>query len=116
MMTNSRVQYLKEYRKRNKTRINATTRAYRKRNPKLVTKYSILRQLRLIQATPKWVDLGAIYEIHMQCTQFYEQTGVRYVVDHIVPLNGRNVCGLHVPWNLQIITKEENLKKGNSHG
>ncbi len=67
-------------------------------------------------ASPKWLD--AIQKAQIQ--EFYDiasalntQCGGRHEVDHIVPLKGRNVSGLHVPWNLQILKKEENLSKGN---
>lgn len=43
-----------------------------------------------------------------------KESGVRYEIDHIVPVKGKNVCGLHVPWNLQLITKDENQRKGRS--
>jgi hypothetical protein len=61
------------------------------------------------RATPPWLAgplLERILEIYKACP-----TGL--VVDHIVPLNGDTVCGLHVPWNLQYLTPEENSRKNN---
>ena len=67
---------------------------------------AIARHKRTKQATPSWIDLKDLLVI-------YRDRPEGYHVDHIIPLNGRNVSGLHVPWNLQYLSKEDNLKKGN---
>lgn len=58
------------------------------------------------QAMPIWVNEKLIKEIYINCPKGYQ-------VDHIIPLNGIEVCGLHVPWNLQYLTPKENRIKGN---
>ena len=60
------------------------------------------------QATPTWADLDLINDVYLEAAYF------GYHVDHIIPLRGKLVCGLHVWDNLQIIPAQENLKKGNS--
>ena len=70
------------------------------------------------QATPPWLtrkqktEIRQLYQIAITMTR---TTGEQYVVDHIVPLRGESVCGLHVPWNLRVVTREENLMKSNKH-
>ena len=66
-----------------------------------------------LHATPKWVDWGAITAIYLECARITKETGIKHHVDHIVPLVNKGVCGLHVHWNLQIITAEENYAKNN---
>ena len=60
-----------------------------------------------------WVDRVEIEEIYRECTRISEETGVLHHVDHIVPILHPIVCGLHVPWNLQIIPASENIGKSN---
>lgn len=56
---------------------------------------------------PPWVDLQAL-------SNFYKNKPKGHAVDHIIPLKNPDVCGLHVPWNLQYLPKKENEVKGNS--
>jgi hypothetical protein len=69
-----------------------------------------------IQRTPAWMtkeQLAAIDKLYKQAAWLTRITGVRWHVDHIVPLKGKNVSGLHIPDNLQVIPAWENIKKGN---
>ena len=66
------------------------------------------------QACPPWVDdahMARIHEVYKLRREISEKTGVAHEVDHIVPLQGKTVCGLHVWWNLRVIPKEENNRR-----
>ena len=102
-------------------RSNEDRRQYRNtwkiNNPDLVRADTKHRRDKHKHATPRWLTT----EQRNQIRQFYldamtttRVTGVPYVVDHIVPLRGKDVCGLHVPWNLQVITRADNLAKSNN--
>lgn len=66
-----------------------------------------------LRATPVWVDHSRINEMYEAAVFLSKKTGKIYHVDHIVPLQSKIVCGLHVPWNLKLLTAEENQRKGN---
>lgn len=59
-----------------------------------------------LKATPSWANLEKIKEIYMNCPKGYH-------VDHIMPLRGKNSCGLHVEYNLQYLPAIDNIRKGN---
>ena len=63
----------------------------------------------IIKATPAWLTLDQKLSIH----QMYLNCPEGEQVDHIIPIKGKEVCGLNVPWNLQYLSKEANMKKGN---
>jgi hypothetical protein len=67
-----------------------------------------------LQATPLWADLEQIKRVYKACAKISERTGVEHHVDHIIPLQGKNVCGLHVEKNLAIISAKANLEKSNT--
>jgi hypothetical protein len=92
-----------DWQKRNKPTVNANTRK---------------RQAKKMQRTPSWLsdfDLLKIKCLYQVAAMRSRESGQEWQVDHIVPLQGKNVSGLHVPWNLQVIPKKDNLIKGNRY-
>ena len=83
---------------------------WEKKNPERTRWYVAARRARKRRASPPWL----IDEDHNQMRSIYIQAVERgLTVDHIIPLRGVTVCGLHVPWNLQLLTKTENCRKNN---
>jgi 5-methylcytosine-specific restriction endonuclease McrA len=69
-----------------------------------------------INATPNWLtkDHWILMDMEYQKARYLtDVTGIEWEVDHIIPIQGKNVQGLHVPWNLRVITAVENMSKGN---
>lgn len=95
---------------------NAATAAWRARNPQKNAAQTMRRQAAKIMRTPRWLtpeDWSSIKSKYSEARSMTLVSGVAHQVDHIVPLRGKSVCGLHVPWNLRVIPARENAKKSN---
>jgi hypothetical protein len=98
--------YLKEYRLKNKEKGKKYRRLYILNNRNSINANTAKRRAVKLNATPKFANLNKIKEIYKNCPKGFH-------VDHIVPLNSKVVCGLHVEWNLQYLPAKENLSKSN---
>jgi hypothetical protein len=86
---------------------------WKRKNPHVVAAHASIRSERLNKATPAWVDIKEIEAVFKVRDDTTARTGIQHHVDHYYPTQGKTVCGLNVPWNLQVITAEENLAKNN---
>lgn len=116
---------------KNREKILARTCAYQKANPELrksiVNRWfknhpdlaaakSANRRASKIQRTPQWLTKAhhlAIKSLYSLARKLTKELAIPMSVDHIIPLNGTDVSGLHVPWNLQVISSSENSSKSN---
>jgi hypothetical protein len=100
-----------EYRKTHKTEQAILESTWRKNNPGKAREKVRRYQAAKLNATPGWLSEDQIKEMQ----RFYETCPETHEVDHITPLQGHNVCGLHVPWNLQHLSVYENRSKKNKY-
>ena len=110
--------YKKKYNEANRERIAAQKKTYYYNNKeKFVGCRAALTAANAIYVAapqvPPWADLDAIKVFYKESHRLTKETGIKHNVDHIIPLNGELVSGLHVHTNLQVITAAENIRKHN---
>jgi hypothetical protein len=88
-------------------------RKWAKQHPHLFNAYGARYRASKSTQTPNWSDPELIYAIYLEANRLSIDTGIKYSVDHEVPLNSPYVSGLHTPDNLKIIPLVENVAKGN---
>jgi hypothetical protein len=119
--------YFREYRKKNPERTQRLRQKYNTSHAEELRQRSRIRKTKtgramdnarrraaMLNRIPAWVDWGAIRAIYAECKRLNREAGIiKYHVDHIFPLKGKTVSGLHVHNNLQIIPAIDNLRKNN---
>lgn len=106
-----------KYRLENPDKFKQSVKNWRLKNKEVMREHQAHRRALLLNATPSWLTepqkdhISQFYKAAHELTLF---TGIPHQVDHIEPLKGVNFRGLHVPWNLQILTANENRKKNNN--
>lgn len=112
------LEHKRKWRQENRDQHNAINRAWDAKNRHVKTALEGKRRAAKLLRTPKWLtqdDLFIIEEAYHLAKLRSNVLGIQYHVDHILPLQGKKVSGLHVPANLQVIPAKENLKKSNRH-
>lgn len=89
--------------------------AWKKRNKAAVNQEASRRRKNVRNATPPWADEQAIDYVYHAAQVIGEVYGGTPHVDHVIPINGKNVCGLNVHTNLQLLSRTANLQKGNRY-
>jgi len=106
---------IKEIHRESKRR-TGSTRIWKSENKHKVNAYASKRRACERNATPSWlseIDEFIVEEIFLQREDISSATGIKHEVDHVIPLVSEEVCGLHVWWNMRVITEFENRSKGN---
>lgn len=106
----------KQWNEANVDRVKTVTAAWAKANPGRKNRSAAIRKAAKLQRTPSWLtqaDIATIEQLYLTAAALSDFMGEPYEVDHIIPLQGELVSGLHVPDNLQILPKSANRSKRN---
>ncbi|MCX9103993.1 hypothetical protein [Aeromonas veronii] len=107
-----------DYPDRNRKRINENSNRYRMKNKHIYAAHRAKNRSVKLRAMPAWfgeLDEMVVVEAHDLAKQRELETGIKWEVDHIIPLAGRKVSGLHVASNIQVIPMTLNRKKSNRY-
>ena len=101
--------------KSNPGKVRESALRYQKAHPEKCAARAMKRHAGKLRATPTWADSRFIALWYKGARIMTQLVGRPYHVDHVVPLKSKLVCGLHVPANMQILSKPENIKKSNRY-
>lgn len=105
----------RKWREQNRDSSRLTARLWKKNNPAKHAAINMKRKAAKLQRTVAWADLKKIEAVYEEAIRLTNETGILHHVDHIIPLQGDLVSGLHVETNLQVLTAEANMIKGNKY-
>jgi hypothetical protein len=103
-----------QYSLANKGRFTEYRKQWAKNNPGKVNAKTARRRAARRNAMPKWLTKEQHLEMeakYIEAARLTKETGIPHEVDHIEPLQGKDRSGLHVPWNLRVVTRTENRHK-----
>lgn len=107
-----RLEIYARYRENNQEKIKIRIKKYYEENKQDYVRRRLKRRERTMHATPSWADSEQMQKVYNEASRLTETTGVPHEVDHIIPLQGDYVCGLHVHQNLRAIPVSKNRSKG----